>query len=122
LWSPTLAFNLFGDLAADLQLADKAVHAWWADTPGTVAEVRFAHSPGRFDPTYLGSLRDFDVAFVLDVGDGTRRVVALDTKYTSRPRARHGNPAGSRGSCRSPSGRAPSSRRRSRQSTGRSFS
>jgi hypothetical protein len=27
LWSPTMAFNLFGDLAADLELADRAVHA-----------------------------------------------------------------------------------------------
>ena len=50
LWSPAMAFNLFGDLAADLGLADRAVHAWWPDAPGTVREVRFAHSPGRFDP------------------------------------------------------------------------
>ena len=53
--------------------ADRAVHTWWPDTPGTVTEVRFAHSPGRFDPTYLNSLRAFDAAFVLDLGDGTQR-------------------------------------------------
>src|SRR6266540_2288679 len=47
LWSPTLAFNLFGDLAADLSLADRAMHAWWPGAPGTVSEIRFAHSPGR---------------------------------------------------------------------------
>ena len=35
LWSPTLAFNLFGDLADDLALADRAVHTWWPDVPGT---------------------------------------------------------------------------------------
>jgi hypothetical protein len=81
LWSPTLAFNLFGDLAADLELADRAVHDWWPDAPGTVAEVRFAHSPARFDPEYLNSLRAFDVAFVLDLGDGTKGIVALDVKY-----------------------------------------
>lgn len=80
LWSPTLAFNLFGDLAADLELADRAVHAWWPDAPGAVCDVRFAHSPGRFDPAYLGSLRAFDAAFVLDLGDGTRGIVALDVK------------------------------------------
>jgi hypothetical protein len=81
LWSPTVAFNLFGDLAADLTRADRAVHAWWPDAPGTVAEVRFAHSPGRLDPSYLNSLRAFAAAFVLDLDDGTRGIVAVDTKY-----------------------------------------
>ena len=74
LWSPTLAFNLFGDLAADLALADRAVHAWWPDVPGTVSEVRFAHSPGWLDPAYTGNLISFDAAFVLDLGDGTRGI------------------------------------------------
>jgi PD-(D/E)XK nuclease superfamily len=81
LWSPTMAFNLFGDLAADLAVADRAVHTWWADAPGTVSEVRFAHSPGRFDPAYLNSLRAFAAAFVLDLGDGTQGILAVDTKY-----------------------------------------
>ena len=81
LWSPTLAFNLFGDLAADLALADGAVHAWWADVPGTVCEVRFAHSPGWLDAAYTGNLISFDIAFVLDLGDGTRGILAVDTKY-----------------------------------------
>ena len=84
LWSPTLAFNLFGDLAADLARADRAVHTWWPDAPGTVAEVRFAHSPGRFDPSYLNSLRSFDAAFVLDLDNGTRGIVAVATKYHER--------------------------------------
>ncbi len=81
LWSPSMAFNLFGDLAMDLDLADRAVHAWWPDAPGTVSEVRFAHSPGRFDPTYMNSLRTFATAFVLDVGDGTQAVLGVDIKY-----------------------------------------
>jgi hypothetical protein len=81
LWSPTLAFNLFGDLAADLGLADRAVHTWWPEVPGTVRELRFAHSPGRLDPAYLNNLRAFDAAFVLDLDDGTRGIVAVDTKY-----------------------------------------
>jgi hypothetical protein len=81
LWSPTLAFNLFGDLAGDLALADRAVHTWWPDAPATVSEVRFAHSPGRFDPSYLNSLRAFDAAFVLDLADGTHGIVAVETKY-----------------------------------------
>jgi hypothetical protein len=76
LWSPTLAFNLFGDLAADLRLADRAVHTWWPDMPGTVTDVRFAHSPGRFDPEFLNSLRAFDAAF-----EAARSIVAVSTKY-----------------------------------------
>jgi hypothetical protein len=81
LWSPTMAFNLFGDLASDLDLADRAVHAWWPDAPGTVSEVRFAHSPGRLDPSYLTSLRAFDAAFVLDLGDGTQGILGIDVNY-----------------------------------------
>jgi hypothetical protein len=81
LWSPTLAFNLFGELAADLDLADRAVRTWWPDTPGMVREVRFAHSPGWLDPTYLNSLRAFDAAFVLDMGDGTLGITGIATRY-----------------------------------------
>ena len=94
LWSPTLAFNLFGDLAADLSLADRAVQTWWPDAPGTVCEIRFAHSPGRFDPTYLGSLRSFDAAFVLDLGDGTNGVIAVDVKYHEHAKPAIAKPAG----------------------------
>jgi hypothetical protein len=81
LWSPALCFNLFGDLAGDLGLADGAVRTWWPDAPGAVSDVRFAHSPGRFDPTYLNSLRAFDAAFVLDLDDGTKGIVGVATKY-----------------------------------------
>jgi hypothetical protein len=81
LWSPALAFNLLGDLAADLDLADRAVHALWPDVPGVVREVRFAHSPGRLDRTYLNSLREFDTAFVLELADGTDGVLAVDIKF-----------------------------------------
>ena len=81
LWSPTMAFNLFGDLATDLAVADRAVHTWWPDTPGIVSEVRFAHSPGRLDPSYLNSLRAFDAAFVLDLEDGARGIIGVDVNY-----------------------------------------
>jgi hypothetical protein len=84
LWSPALAFNLFGDLARDLARADRAVHTWWPDAPGRVREVRFAHSPGRLDRSYLNSLRAFDAAFVLELSDGTRGVLAVSVKYHER--------------------------------------
>jgi hypothetical protein len=79
--SVSMGFNLFGDLVADLELADRAVHTWWPDVPGTVSEVRFAHSPGRLDPAWLGNLVAFDVAFVLDLGDGTQGIVGVVTAY-----------------------------------------
>jgi hypothetical protein len=87
LWSPALAFNLFGDLAADVALADRAVHTWWPDAPGTVGEVRFAHSPGWLDPAHLNSLRAFDAAFVLDRDDGTHGIIGVDTKYHERSKS-----------------------------------
>ena len=74
LWAPSLAVNLFGDLAADLERANDAVRTWWPDTPGTVTGI-------RFDPSYLNSLRAFDAAFVLDLGDGTSGILAVDAKY-----------------------------------------
>ena len=111
LWSPAMAFNLFGDLAADLDLADRAVHTWWPDAPGTVRDIRFAHSPGRLDPAYLNSLRAFDAAFVLDLGDGTQGVVGVDVKYHEWSKPEIPKPTTCRATWRSPSGRASSPRR-----------
>ena len=76
-----MAVNLFGDLADDLVLADRAVHTWWPDAPGTVCDVRFAHSAGRFDPAYLNSLRVLRSSLVLDIGDGTQGIIGIDVKY-----------------------------------------
>jgi hypothetical protein len=88
-----LCFNLFGDLADDRSLADEAVHRWWPDTPGTVREVRFSHSPGRLDPAYLGNLASFDVAFVLDLDDGSHGILGLVTRYHERVQRRLPKPS-----------------------------
>jgi hypothetical protein len=82
--SEALAFNLFGDLAADTRRADRLVRSWFPDAPGRVSEVRFLHSPGRLDPQWLNSLRQFHAAFVLDRGDGTHGIVAVDVRYHER--------------------------------------
>jgi hypothetical protein len=84
LWSTALCCNLFGDLAADLARADRAVHTWWPDTPGTVCDVRFEHSPGRLDLSYTGSLMAFSAAFVLDLGDGALGVIGAEVRYHER--------------------------------------
>jgi hypothetical protein len=75
LWSPALAFNLFGEVDGD-----RLVEQWWPDAPGAVREVRFVHSPGWLDPAYLKSLRAFDAAFVLDRGG----IVGVDVRYHER--------------------------------------
>jgi PD-(D/E)XK nuclease superfamily protein len=79
--SMALAFNVFGDLAADLGRADRAVHRWFPDAPGRVVDVRFAHSPGRLDPDYLNNWRSFATAFILESDDGGRGIVAADVQY-----------------------------------------
>jgi hypothetical protein len=85
--SEALAFNLFGDLAADPRRADRAIHTWWPDTPGSVAEVRFAHSPGRLDPAYLNSLRAWDTAFLLTLPGSKRGIVGVDVTYHESAKA-----------------------------------
>jgi PD-(D/E)XK nuclease superfamily protein len=87
LWSPAVAFNVFGDLAADRELAARAVKGWWPDVPGRVTEMRFEHSPGWLDPAYLNSLRSFDAVFLLERG-----VVAVDVKYHERAKAEKPKP------------------------------
>ena len=85
--SEALAFNLFGDLAVAPSRADRLVHAWFADAPGHVEAVRFLHSPGRLEPQWLNSLRQFDAAFVLARQDGSHGIVAVDVTYHERPKA-----------------------------------
>jgi hypothetical protein len=79
--SEALAVNLFGDLAADPERADRALQTLSPGTPGHVADVRFAHSPGRFDPSYSNSLRYFDAFFELELPDGSNGALAIDVKY-----------------------------------------
>ena len=81
--SVALAFNLFGDLAADHHLATEAVRSWWPSARGAVHDIRFAHSPGRWDPSFTANLRVFDVALFLDGGG----VIAIDVSYHERAKA-----------------------------------
>jgi hypothetical protein len=85
--SEAVAFNLFGDLAAERSRADRLVRAWFDDAPGRVVEVRFLHSPGRLEAQWLNSLRQFDAAFVLARPDGSHGIVAVDVSYHDRLKA-----------------------------------
>lgn len=80
--SMPMCFNLFGVLQGDLELANRALHTWWPDVPGRVRAVLFEWSPGRRMPgQYLENRSAFDVAFELDVDDGGRGVLGIETKY-----------------------------------------
>lgn len=80
--SMPMCFNLFGVLQSDLEMADRAVHAWWPDVPGCVCAVHFEWSPGRrLKGEYLENRSAFDVAFELELPDGGRGVFGVETKY-----------------------------------------
>lgn len=80
--SMPMCFNLFGPLHADLALANRAVHAWWPSVPGRVDKVWFEWSPGRRQPgRFLENASAFDVGFELDLGDGRRGLLGVETKY-----------------------------------------
>jgi hypothetical protein len=78
--SMPLCFNLFGDLAWDRELASSAVAAWWPDLPAGRVTLRFEHSPGRRDPSFLGNRTAFDVAIEIDTPTGIA-VVGVEVKY-----------------------------------------
>jgi hypothetical protein len=78
--SMPLCFNLFGDLAWDPEVASAAVSAWWPDLPAGRVTLRFEHSPGRRDPSFLGNRTAFDVAIEIDTPTGIA-VVGIEVKY-----------------------------------------
>jgi hypothetical protein len=80
--SMPMCFNLFGTLSADLELANISVHSWWPDVPGKVGAVHFEWSPGRSIPgLYLENRSAFDVAFELELENGGRGILGVETKY-----------------------------------------
>lgn len=80
--SMPMCFNLFGWLQSDLEAADKVVHRWWPETPGRVTAVRFEWSPDRrAEGKFLENRSAFDVAFELQLDDGTLGVIGIETKY-----------------------------------------
>jgi hypothetical protein len=92
MWPTAFCFNLFGNLASDLELAERALRRWWPDVPGTVIAVRFEHSPGRLDAAYIGNLSAFRVAFVLDLGDSTHGILGVKASYADWNKAQPPKP------------------------------
>jgi PD-(D/E)XK nuclease superfamily protein len=82
--SQPMCFNLFGELAADLELATSAARAWWPDRVERVTELRFEWSPGRLDPRYLGNRTAFDAVLKHTTSAGGRGFIGIETKYHER--------------------------------------
>ncbi len=77
--SQPLAFNLFAPLAAEPGLATAT-----RVLPGRITRVeriRFEHSPGRADPSYLDNKCAFDVFFEYTPMDGGRGFLGVEVKY-----------------------------------------
>jgi len=81
--SMPLAFNAFGPLRQNLDLAAQVLRAI---IPGidlkAVREVLFEHSPGRQDPTLTGDRSAFDVAFIYETGGGQIGFIGMEVKYS----------------------------------------
>lgn len=83
--SMPLCFNLFGELWKRPVAATPALKAWVPGMPGEVDQLVFEWSPGRADPAYLGNRTAFDAAFLLNLPDGSRGIVGVETKYHEVP-------------------------------------
>ncbi|SDP11682.1 hypothetical protein SAMN05660199_03192 [Klenkia soli] len=79
--SQPLTFNLFAELAADLDTATSVARRLWPDLVETVTEVRFEWSPGRGDLRFLGNRSAFDVAFAAVDSKGRPTCVGIEVKY-----------------------------------------
>ncbi len=79
--SMPLCFNVFGPLSVDLELAQRAVSAWFPDAPGVVSDVVLEWSPERRGERFLGNGTAFDAAIILALPEGRRGVIGIETKY-----------------------------------------
>lgn len=80
--SMPMCFNLFGPITKNLDITNKAIDHWWSDAPGKVSDVRFEWSPGRQVPgRFLENRSAFDVAFILDLPNGKKGLLGIETKY-----------------------------------------
>jgi hypothetical protein len=79
--SQPLVFNLFGELALDLERATAAARRLWPDRVAAVSSVEFEWSPGRWDRRYLDNGTAADVAIFHTTPAGGTGVVFVEAKY-----------------------------------------
>ena len=79
--SQPLCFNLFGELALDLDLATAVGRRLWPDRIDRVTAIRFEYSPGRGDLRYLGNRSAADALIEHTTPTGKCGLIAIETKY-----------------------------------------
>ncbi|WP_245442732.1 PGN_0703 family putative restriction endonuclease [Methylobacterium terrae] len=80
--SQPLAFNLFGPLAGDSQLATRFVTEFLPGTLTEVTDVLFEHSPGRGDPRFTADRTAYDVVIRGRGATGARGLICIEIKYS----------------------------------------
>lgn len=79
--SQPLCFNIFGELAVELDLASRVFRNLTNERICEVTGIDFEYSPGRGDERYTGDRSAFDV-YVRFLGpEGTRGFVGIEVKY-----------------------------------------
>jgi hypothetical protein len=79
--SQPLAFNLFGELALDLELATRVFRRLWPDRVAAVTKICFEYSPGRSSAAYTADRTAFDVYVEHDTNEGGRGFIGIEVKY-----------------------------------------
>lgn len=79
--SQPLCFNLFGELARDLDLATAVFRQLAPGRVARVTEVAFEHSPGRGDPRFTGDRSAFDVFVRYASAAGRPGFLGIEVKY-----------------------------------------
>jgi hypothetical protein len=79
--SQPLVFNLFGELALNLDRATRVARLLWPERVAAVSRVEFEWSPGRWDARYLDNGTAADVALFHTTPLGATGVVFVETKY-----------------------------------------
>ncbi|MCP3936999.1 MAG: hypothetical protein GY708_16705 [Actinomycetia bacterium] len=85
--SQPLCFNLFGELAVDLDLATAVCAQLWPGVVGAVTSIEFEWSPGRGDPKFLANDSAFDVAIFHTTPNGEKGFIGIEVKYHENMRA-----------------------------------
>ncbi|ACK85516.1 PGN_0703 family putative restriction endonuclease [Methylorubrum extorquens] len=80
--SQPLAFNLFGPLARDPQLATRFAVELLPGTLTSVTDILFEHSPGRGDPRFTADRTAYDVVLRGRNATGARAIVCIEVKYS----------------------------------------
>ncbi len=79
--SQPMAFNLFGELTVDLDLATKVFRKLISSDIKKVTKIIFEHSDGRGDPEYSSDSSAFDVFAEFDYGQNKKGFIGIEVKY-----------------------------------------